>query len=613
MKKLGLPALVTAIAPDLRRFLERIRESFESPDGLVTKKELVDTKAFTSDSDGYLTYKAPAEEESCVTPPAATALSANGAMTSIMLSWDGTDYGTCYSHSQIWRASTDSLSAAVLLGTTRSGVFVDAVGSDGAFYYWVRMINIKSDIGPYNATPGVLGKTSPDVEYLLSQLAATITSGELNATLVSGVNDTMKQATAPTTKPSGAALIAGDVWIDDDDDDRMYFYHATKNAWVIASLATQAYVGDQIIQQVGYCEQTVTLSGDKTIATAYTSKDACNAAIVTGKTFSWKDDGAIAAEIKTVSTTAAGNTTTIGVHASSISGIEGKYAVKIDNAGHVTGYGLVSATNDSTPTSEFGVRADNFWIAPPSTVAATAPTTGLYKGRVWVHSTTSAVQYYTGSAWSTTPQSIPFTVKTSPTYDIDGTTVLIPAGVYIDNAYIRNAAITSAKIGLLAVDSAHIASAAITNAKVADAAITNAKIDNLDASKITAGTIHADRIGAGSIVAGKLKVTGTGAVTAGTVGARPSSWTPSASDVGAAPDSIMHAIHTTEIDGANIRTGTISANVITTGYLAAGRVAAGVMYDDTHYTFAGGIITGEHTAGTYKMKIDLTNGTLHIK
>jgi len=174
--------------------------------------------------------------------------------------------------------------------------------------------------------------------------------------------------------------------------------------------------------------------------------------------------------------------------ASSVDGIEGKYAVKIDNAGHVTGYGLISTNNTGTPTSEFGVRADNFWVAPPSTVAASAPTTGLYKGRVWVHSTTNAVKYYTGTAWSTTPQTIPFTVKTSPTFDVDGTTVLIPAGVYIDTAYIKNAAITGAKIGLLAVDSAHIVlgaiteatigAAAVTSAKIGTAAITTAKIDN---------------------------------------------------------------------------------------------------------------------------------------
>jgi hypothetical protein len=87
--------------------------------------------------------------------------------------------------------------------------------------------------------------------------------------------------------------------------------------------------------------------------------------------------------------------------------------------------------------------------------------------------------------------------------------------------------------------------------------------------------------------------------------------TATADAVGAAPYSIMY--NTTEIDGGNIRTGTIDANNITTGYLSASRVAAGVIYDNTHYIFTAGVITGENSSTTYKMKIDLTNGSIHIK
>lgn len=149
--------------------------------------------------------------------------------------------------------------------------------------------------------------------------------------------------------------------------------------------------------------------------------------------------------------------------------LKGRFTVKTDAAGHVSGFGLASTTNDATPFSEFGVRADRFWIAPPSFSSATAPTTGLYKGYVWRDTgvNPAVTRYWDGAAWTTTPQNLPFVVAASPT-TINGVTV--PAGVYIDTAM--------------------IADATITNAKIANAAIDDAKIASLSASKITAGSMQ---------------------------------------------------------------------------------------------------------------------------
>jgi hypothetical protein len=182
---------------------------------------------------------------------------------------------------------------------------------------------------------------------------------------------------------------------------------------------------------------------------------------------------AIAKQVNTVSSTVDGNTSSIQTQASSINGLEAQYTVKIDNAGHISGYGLASTVVDGTPVAEFGVRADQFWIAPPATASNSAPTTNLYAGRVWVDTSgaTDVTKYYTGSAWSTTPQNLPFVVQATPT-TVNGEAV--PAGVYIDAAYIKNGSITSARIG--------------------DAAIDDAKISDLSATKLTAGTIDASNI-----------------------------------------------------------------------------------------------------------------------
>jgi hypothetical protein len=118
-------------------------------------------------------------------------------------------------------------------------------------------------------------------------------------------------------------------------------------------------------------------------------------------------------------------------------GLEAQYTVKIDLNGFVSGFGLAStAPVNGTPSSEFIVRADRFSIASP--------------GQTTI---------------------IPFIVQATPT-TING--VSVPAGVYMNDAYIRNGTITNAKIG--------------------NAAIDDAKIASLSADKITAGFINTARL-----------------------------------------------------------------------------------------------------------------------
>jgi len=157
------------------------------------------------------------------------------------------------------------------------------------------------------------------------------------------------------------------------------------------------------------------------------------------------------------------------------------------------------------------VTASRFFIAPSATASATAPTVDLYNGFTWVDTSVfpNITRYWNGASWVTTPLAFPFIVQATP---ITGTGTLanpqIPAGVYIDAAFIRNATITTAKIADLAVDNAKIANLAVDNAKIANLAVDNAKIANLNADKITAGFISADRIAANSIVADKIDTRG---------------------------------------------------------------------------------------------------------
>ncbi len=175
-----------------------------------------------------------------------------------------------------------------------------------------------------------------------------------------------------------------------------------------------------------------------------------NARLETVETTLENADTALSQSVTTLATTVGTNTTAISTNAASIDGVEGKYAVKIDVSGHVSGYGLISEPNDGRTVSSFGVRADSFFVAPPTINSATAPTADLFKGKVWrdtAHG--NVVQYYTGTGWSTTPQAFPLVVRTSIS-TINGVTV--DPGVYVDTAYIADATIDNAKIKDLTAD-----------------------------------------------------------------------------------------------------------------------------------------------------------------
>ena len=124
----------------------------------------------------------------------------------------------------------------------------------------------------------------------------------------------------------------------------------------------------------------------------------------------------------------------------------GQYTVKIDNRGHVAGFGLAStSTASGSTTSAFGVRADRFWIASPSDWTSTNPPAAK----------------------------IPFIVQTTTT-TVNGESVA--PGVYIRDAFIANGTITRAKIGDAAIDDAKIANLAVDTAKIRNAAVDTLKI-----------------------------------------------------------------------------------------------------------------------------------------
>ena len=756
-----LPSVTSSIPRDLQQFILRVKETLEGtgPDAMVSARQLIAAGIAEGVGNGGIT--APVSD--VVDPPRApTGVSAAGALATIIVSWNSPAYRG-HAYSEIWAASrtqaqTDAtppenpiIGQAELVGMTAGNNFSHNLGSGAQRWYWVRFVNRSGVAGPYNLTAGTFGQTSQDPEYMLEVLTDAVTSSQLASTLLANINTTFSQASSPTQKTDGAALVAGDLWYDTDDGNKLYRYDGTQwvnaqdggiaqaiadaggaqgtadgkittyyqdasptnqqgtlnegdlwvdtddgnnlyrwnnttsqwidiqddgigtaiqdasdaqstadkktitffqnaapttsdeaelglgdlwvdtndgnqlyryqyvtvngqqvlqwvtvrdagiqsaldnastaqstadgkiltffqddapttndNAdlglgdiwfdtndgrkmyryqvtgqnngvdvyewvaipdaaiaqaiqdaadaqstadgkitsyyqddaptntngelsegdlwtdtddndstyrwdddggqngtgeWVRIGLASFTDVNTAITDQVGYCELTIGsfISAVKSVSTANTTQTLCQAAQADANkpsnyTYAWKSDGAIASELKTVTSSVGSNTASIQTNVESIDGIEANFTVKTDVGGHIAGFGLLNTARDATPTSEFGVRADKFFIAPPSTASNIAPTTNLFKGKVWVDTSTapSVVKYYDPTAnsntggWTTTQvTNLPFIVNTTPT-TINGQSV--PAGAYMDTAFIADATITQAQIGTLNAD-----------------------------------------------------------------------------------------------------------------------------------------------------------------
>ncbi|MBM0416301.1 phage tail tip fiber protein [Aeromonas veronii] len=148
-------------------------------------------------------------------PHAPVNVQASGAFHTVLVDWDGPTYRG-HAHAEVWRAETDSLPAATLVGTTIANMFSDAIGKGAKFYYWVRFVNGKDDHGPFHGEHGVVAETSRDVQDILDELQGKIESSHLAQELLKPILDVPQlSAIIDETKANLAALDAREKQIND--------------------------------------------------------------------------------------------------------------------------------------------------------------------------------------------------------------------------------------------------------------------------------------------------------------------------------------------------------------------------------------------------------------
>ena len=185
-------------------------------------------------------------------------------------------------------------------------------------------------------------------------------------------------------------------------------------------------------QATAWTLQSAIVDGDSALSSridVLTASVDSNAASITSEQIARANaDSALSSRIDTVQTAVNGNTASIQTQQQSINGLYAQYTVKVDVNGRVSGFGLAS----SSTQSDFAIRADKFYIAPPD---------GSGKG------------------------DSPFMVLTS-SQTINGT--VVPAGTYIQSAYIHNGSIDVAKINKASITSLSALSADIGTLTTSD-------------------------------------------------------------------------------------------------------------------------------------------------
>lgn len=129
-----------------------------------------------------------------------------------------------------------------------------------------------------------------------------------------------------------------------------------------------------------------------------------------------------------------------------------------------------SAANAASPYSRVSFRADQFYIQPQANFSQEAAPGSASVGQLWYRPSTNTTMRWDGDSWESFGVSTPFFVQTTPT-TINGVTV--PAGVYMDGAFVYDLTAAIARLGEAWIDSAMVA--------------------EMSADKLTAGTL---RVGA---------------------------------------------------------------------------------------------------------------------
>lgn len=190
----GLPNLPADTPKGLRRFLEKLKETFEvktavrgSPlDANPTFRDLIDAglikvdpnapltangREFTTATTSWITSNIPDWVTDNTLPPVPTGLAAALNTAALVLTWDEPVFSN-YKQTLIYRANSNNLSEAVVVGSNTGNTYVDDLPAAGSqYFYWIRhesKSELLSDFNDVNGTSVTNAPDAPTVSHAFS-------------------------------------------------------------------------------------------------------------------------------------------------------------------------------------------------------------------------------------------------------------------------------------------------------------------------------------------------------------------------------------------------------------------------------------------------------------
>lgn len=199
-----LPAVPKGVDPEVKRYLEAIKQVIEVREGTrgqaldrsVTFRDLVDAGvditaleiagAPTSgggSGSGSGSGTTPGDVLPDMTvPPTPSGLRSTGGFEVIFLEWDNPrNVYANHGLAEIWRHSDQNLGDASLVGTAQGTSYVDRVEPDTTYYYWIRFMSTDDRPGAF-AGP-VTATSALDPGIVLAALTDDVINSDLNAFL----------------------------------------------------------------------------------------------------------------------------------------------------------------------------------------------------------------------------------------------------------------------------------------------------------------------------------------------------------------------------------------------------------------------------------------------
>ena len=247
----------------------------------------------------------------------------------------------------VYRAKYDRFSLATRLIRVAGDFYFDRIGPEDIreYFYWIKITSVNGTegepIGPASATP------SPSAQEILDQL--------------SGVLDMSYLSDAVKVQLNKVSILEGSVG--EEIQKRITQDNLMGEALSAVQAETGqavAFIEEEIVQRTSAHEALLDVVNSMAVGMEGNSAAIAEEQLVRADAIS-----ALALSVSQMATTVDENTVAVEEATTLVNGVAGQYTLKIDNNGHISGFGLASTAVNAVPYSEFTITANAFKFGAP--------------------------------------------------------------------------------------------------------------------------------------------------------------------------------------------------------------------------------------------------------